>query len=112
MERSPCVYIMAGKSGVLYTGVTSDLSRRVMEHKLGRYAGFTSKYKLTKLVWLEPHATMLSAIAREKQIKGWSRGKKTALIEERNPYWLDLAEQDGRREIPRSADSARNDESQ
>jgi len=92
MERAPCVYILASKSGVLYTGVTSNLSARVWQHKGSRIPGFTQKYKVNRLVWFEPHGTMLSAIAREKEIKSWTRSKKVALIEATNPEWYDLAE--------------------
>lgn len=69
MQRAPCVYILASKSGVLYTGVTSNLAVRVGQHKQGKMPGFTSKYNVNRLVWFEPHGTMFSAIAREKEIK-------------------------------------------
>jgi putative endonuclease len=86
------VYIMTGKTGVLYTGVTNDLVRRVSEHKLKLFAGFTRKYNLTRLVYYEPFADINNAIAREKQIKGWTRAKRVALIESINPEWADLSE--------------------
>ena len=92
MDRAPCVYILASKSGVLYAGVTSSLSARVGQHKHGRIPGFTKKYNVNRLVWFEPHGTMVLAINREKEIKSWTRAKKVALIEERNPEWRDLAE--------------------
>jgi len=82
---------MAGKSGVLYTGITNNLLRRVAEHKQKQTPGFTQKYNLTNLVWYEAHGKATSAISREKQIKGWSRAKKVALIEAMNPHWKDLA---------------------
>jgi len=86
MERTFHVYIMAGNSGVLYTGVTSSLAKRVGEHKLKFIPGFTRKYNITKLVWFEPHSSVRAAIAREKEIKAWRRSKKVALIESLNPH--------------------------
>jgi putative endonuclease len=89
--KQPAVYIMASRrNGTLYTGVTSDLSRRAFEHREGIIAGFTRRYGCKMLVWYELHDTMGSAIAREKQIKGGSRRKKLALIEAGNPDWRDL----------------------
>jgi putative endonuclease len=85
------VCIMTNKSKTLYTGVTNDLQRRVYEHKQKLIPGFTAKYNITKLVCFEATADVLSAIAREKQIKGWLRVKKTNLTESTNPQWLDLA---------------------
>jgi putative endonuclease len=82
---------MASKSGVLYLGVTGHLAKRVSEHKLNLRSGFTQKYNVTKLVWFEPHATVRAAISREKEIKGWSRVKKVALLESLNPQWNDLS---------------------
>jgi putative endonuclease len=82
---------MASKSGVLYLGVTGHLAKRVSEHKLKLRSGFTQKYNVTKLVWFEPHATVRAAISREKEIKGWSRVKKVALLESLNPQWNDLS---------------------
>ena len=79
MERVFHVYIMAGESGVLYTGVTSRLANRVSQHKLKFVPGFTRKYNLTEVVWFEPHASVRAAIASEKEIKGWRRNKKVAL---------------------------------
>jgi putative endonuclease len=77
---------------VLYTGVTSNLLRRVSEHKDKTVSGFTSKYKVIKLVYYENYPTMPEAIAREKQIKGGSRQKKIDLINSMNPKWKDLYE--------------------
>jgi predicted GIY-YIG superfamily endonuclease len=89
----PFVYIMANElNGTLYTGVTSNLARRVHEHRTGLIKGFTSRYGCKLLVWYEPHASMLDAIAREKQIKGGSRRAKLSLIEAMNPDWRDLYE--------------------
>jgi putative endonuclease len=86
------VYIMTNKSRTLYTGVTNDLQRRVYEHKQKLVSGFTAKYNISRLVYFEVTTDALSAIAREKQIKGWLRVKKTNLIESTNPEWIDLAE--------------------
>ena len=86
------VYIMASRSRVLYTGVTNDLSRRVAEHKQGLVPGFTSKYRITRLVYFEEFPDVHDAIAREKQIKGWVRARKIRLIEEHNPTWEDRAD--------------------
>ena len=84
------VYILAGKSGVLYTGITSYLLRRVADHRQKKMPGFTQRYGVTKLVWFEPHGAPTSAIAREKEIKSWRRSKKIALVESQNPDWRDL----------------------
>lgn len=89
--RTYCIYLMASRSRVLYTGVTNDLARRVYEHKLGLNAGFTSKYRVTRLVYYEEFADIRDAIAREKEIKGWTRSRKIKLIEGRNSTWQDLA---------------------
>jgi putative endonuclease len=86
------VYIMASRSRVLYTGVTNELQRRVYQHKHHLLSGFTSRYNVTRLVHFEETADVNAAIAREKQIKGWLRKKKVALIEEANPDWKDLSE--------------------
>ena len=85
------VYIMASRSGVLYTGVTNDLSRRVGEHKEGQIPGFTKRYKVTRLVYYESMPDVNVAIAREKQIKGWRREKRVNLIETTHRAWKDLA---------------------
>jgi putative endonuclease len=84
-------YIMASRSRVLYVGVTNDLARRVNEHKQGIKPGFTSMYRVTRLVHYEEFADIRAAIAREKAIKGWKRSRKISLIEEHNPTWEDLA---------------------
>ncbi|MGN6716941.1 MAG: GIY-YIG nuclease family protein [Candidatus Binatia bacterium] len=84
------VYIMTNRSKTLYTGVTNNLERRVHEHKMKSIAGFTSKYNITRLVYYEETGDVLSAISREKTIKGWVRAKKLALIESVNPTWKDL----------------------
>jgi putative endonuclease len=89
-------YIMASRSGVLYTGITNDLKRRVSEHKAGKVPGFTSKYRVTQLVYFERYTDVREAIAREKEIKGWRRAKKIALLETLNPEWRDLSLSDTR----------------
>ena len=92
-ERQPAIYIMANqRNGTLYTGVTSDLIKRVYQHKSGAISGFTTKYHCKLLVYYEQFEDMLHAIEREKQIKAGSRGKKITLIESINPRWLDLYE--------------------
>ncbi|SDO13857.1 Predicted endonuclease, GIY-YIG superfamily [Methylobacterium phyllostachyos] len=89
--REPAVYIMASRrNGTLYTGVTSNLPRRVYEHREVLLVGFTSRYACKLLVWYEPYPTMAEAITREKQIKAGSRKKKLALIEVMSPDWRDL----------------------
>jgi putative endonuclease len=85
------VYIMTNKSKTLYTGVTNNLERRVYEHKHRLIPGFTSKYNITKLVYYEEGNDVHIALTREKQIKGWLRAKKIALIESVNPEWKDLS---------------------
>ena len=89
--RSPCVYITASKSyGTLYIGVTSNIVQRVWQHKDGEIDGFTKRYGVKRLVYVELHETMEAAIAREKQLKKWDRAWKIALIERENPEWRDL----------------------
>ena len=91
--RKPAVYIMANKrNGTIYTGVTSNLSRRAWEHREALVSGFTARYGCKLLVWLEYYDSMQDAIAREKQIKAGSRKKKLTLIEASNPAWRDLYE--------------------
>ena len=89
--KRPCVYMLAsGLNGTLYVGVTSNLLKRVWQHKQDLVDGFTKTYQVHSLVWYEPHPTMESAISREKSIKGWKRSWKAALIEMENPLWRDL----------------------
>ncbi|OGS50387.1 MAG: endonuclease [Erythrobacter sp. RIFCSPHIGHO2_12_FULL_63_10] len=91
MTKSPCVYIMANKrNGTIYTGVTSDLPRRVWQHREGHAVGFSRRFGCKLLVWFEQHDTLESAILREKQIKAGSRKTKLALVEMQNPQWRDL----------------------
>ena len=85
------VYIMASRGRTLYVGVTNDLERRVFEHKEGLTASFTAKYNISKLVYFEDTNDVRSAIEREKQLKGWRRSKKVALVESANPEWKDLS---------------------
>ena len=89
--KQPAVYIMASKqNGTLYIGVTSDLIKRVWEHKEGFCDGFCKKYQVNQLVYFEMHTDMYAAITREKQLKKWKREWKVELIESQNPNWWDL----------------------
>ena len=91
MSKQPCVYILASdRNGTLYVGVTSDLTKRVWEHKNDLVPGFTKRYGAHNLVWYELHDSMESAISREKTIKEWKRQWKLELIERENPEWEDL----------------------
>jgi putative endonuclease len=87
------VYIVTGLSlrRVLYIGITSNLSKRIEDHRRGRFGGFTARYRLWKLVHAEPFVYVRDAIAREKQLKGWKRDRKIALIESNNPGWSELS---------------------
>jgi putative endonuclease len=85
------VYLLASKPrGTLYVGSTSDLIRRVWEHKLKAVPGFTAKYGVDRLVWFEQHQTLEAGMTREQRIKGWKRRWKIQLIEQDNPGWIDL----------------------
>lgn len=86
------VYIMASKSGTLYVGVTCNIKKRVYEHKNHLIAGFTDKYNIDRLLYVETISDPTSAINCEKQIKAWRRGKKIALIDSLNPEWNDLSQ--------------------
>lgn len=89
--RQPAVYILASRTGrALYIGVTTNLPRRLEEHRAGKSV-HTAKYKIDRLIYVEPYDTALDAIAREKQLKGWGRDKKIALINRSNPEWRDLS---------------------
>ncbi|MEA1959666.1 MAG: GIY-YIG nuclease family protein [Chloroflexota bacterium] len=91
MTKRPAVYILASrKHGTLYVGVTSDLVKRIWEHKNNYVDSFTKRYGVHTLVWYEQHETMESAIAREKAIKEWKRDWKIKMIERSNPEWNDL----------------------
>lgn len=90
-EKQPAVYILASqRNGTLYIGVTSNLIKRIWEHRNNAVEGFTKNYGVHTLVYYEQHAAMEAAIIREKQLKQWNRAWKLRLIEERNPEWRDL----------------------
>jgi putative endonuclease len=89
------VYILSNSSRTLYVGMTNDLVRRVYEHKQKRMPGFTARYNLTELVYFEEAAHPQIAIAREKELKGWRRSRKVALVSVANPTWRDLAADEG-----------------
>ena len=91
--KQPCVYMLTSqRNGTLYIGVTSDLIKRVWEHRQDFVEGFTKKYGVNDLVWYEQHENMLAAITREKALKEWKRAWKLELIEKLNPDWKDLYE--------------------
>ena len=90
-RRSYCVYIMGSLSGTLYIGMSGNLHKRVFEHKFHRIEGFTADYDVERLLYWESYDEVGQAINREKQLKGWRRQKKVALIESMNPQWLDLS---------------------
>jgi putative endonuclease len=91
MDKQPAVYILSSKrNGTLYVGVTSDLIKRVWEHRYNLVEGFTKRYGVHQLVWYELHESMDSAIKREKRLKDWKRKWKLNLIEKTNPNWKDL----------------------
>ena len=91
MNKQPAVYILANKrNGTLYVGVTSDLIKRIWQHKNNVVKGFTERYSIHQLVWYELHETMESAIRKEKMLKNWKRVWKLELIERSNPNWQDL----------------------
>ena len=96
MSRNYYVYIMSSKSGVLYIGSTNDLERRVFEHKQGLVEGFTKKYKVTRLVYVEEFDRAADMVARERQLKGWTRSRKLALIHTQNPEMADYARRTAR----------------
>jgi putative endonuclease len=90
-EGSYCTYMMASRSHTLYVGVTGDLLKRVFQHKWREHDGFTARYNCDRLVWFERYQDVQTAIAREKELKGWRRSKKIAFIESVNPTWADLS---------------------
>lgn len=94
-EHQYFVYIMSSNSGTLYIGMTNSMYRRALQHKSGAIEGFSSKYHCTRLVHCESFDDVHRAIGREKQLKGWLRAKKIALIDSKNPRWEDLAEKWG-----------------
>jgi putative endonuclease len=90
-EHGYFTYIMASRSQTLYIGVTGNLHKCVFQHKWKEHHGFTAKYNCDRLVWFEGHQDIARAIAREKELKGWRRAKKIALIESMNAVWTDLS---------------------
>lgn len=90
-EGSYFTYMMASRSHTLYIGVTGDLHKRVFQHKWKEHDGFTARYNCDRLVWFERYEDVHKAIKREKELKGWRRSKKIALIESTNPAWIDLS---------------------
>jgi putative endonuclease len=91
MNKLPCVYMLSSqRNGTLYIGVTSDLIKRIYQHRMNMVDGFTKRYAVHTLVWYEVHEIMESAILREKQLKKWPRNAKIYLIEQQNPSWQDL----------------------
>ncbi len=95
-EREYSTYIVASRTRVLYIGVTGNLGARMRQHREKRFPGFTADYNCNRLVYFERYSTPGAAIAREKQLKGWRRAKKLALIERMNPTWIDLSEEWGK----------------
>ena len=91
-EHRYWVYVVGSSSGTLYIGVTNDLSSRTRQHKSGEFAGFAANYGCDRLLYHEEFDNVLKAIRREKELKGWRRSKKVALIGSLNPRWVDLAE--------------------
>jgi putative endonuclease len=91
MDKNYTVYILSSRSHVLYTGVTSNLVARIGQHREGKVTSFTSKYRVQRLVYFETFRDVRGAIAREKQIKSWTREKREELIRAKNPTWVDLA---------------------
>ena len=105
-EKRYYVYIMASRSLTLYTGVTGNIYQRALQHRAGEIDGFTKKYHINRLVYYETFKYVNNALAREKQIKAWTRAKRLALIKTMNPAWQDLAEGWGeptKLQIPRFA---------
>ncbi len=95
-EKIYYAYIVASRSHTLYIGFTGRIEVRMVQHKEGRFEGFSKKYNCNRLVWFERFGLVHEAIAREKQLKGWSRAKKIVLIERVNPTWVDLSAEWGK----------------
>ena len=95
-DRTYYTYIVASRARVLYVGVTSNIEVRMLQHKAKHFEGFTADYNCNRLVWYQSCESPQKAIAREKQLRGWSRGKKLALINSMNPTWIDLSENWGK----------------
>ena len=100
-EHEYCVYILSRLSGTLYVGITSELRQRMWEHKRHVFEGFTAAYEVDRLMYWESFQLVQQAIAREKQLKGWTRQKKIALFSKSNPSWKDLSREWFREEIHR-----------
>ena len=99
--KEPCLYILASaRDGTLYTGVTSNIYDRMIQHRNGAFAGFTHRYHVHMLVYYEIHNTMVEAITRERRIKKWERAWKVRLIQEMNPEWLDLFDEENGISLP------------
>ncbi len=107
MSGQHCVYIMSSRSGVLYIGSTSDLERRVFLHKRGLVEGLTKQYRVTRLVYVERFDSAAEMVARERQLKGWTRRKKLALIHAQNPEMADYARRTARGPSTRPEDGPR-----
>jgi len=90
-DKQYYVYILTNKSGTVYVGITSNIKKRIYEHKNKLVEGFTKKYNIDKLIYFETFSDVCSAIAREKTIKGWLRKKKLQLIKTTNPDWVNLS---------------------
>ena len=112
MSNGGHVYILGSATGTLYIGVTSDLYTRIHQHRTGSLPGFAHQYNCNRLLYAEPFALILEAISREKQLKGWTRAKKLALIEKSNPTYKDLAEKWGWQMIHRSESMSDHDKRQ
>ena len=91
MSKLYYVYILSSQRRVLYVGMTSDIEQRLYQHKTHAFGGFTAKYNVTALVYIERHDAVMTAIRREKEMKAWRREEKIALIEKSNPHWKDLS---------------------
>ena len=91
-ERTYFTYIVASRSRTLYIGMTNDMVRRTFEHRQKKHPGFAARYNCTRLVWFQRFASVSEAIQREKELKGWTRARKIALIQSTNPTWEDLSE--------------------
>jgi putative endonuclease len=91
VQKTYYVYIMASQRLVLYVGITCDIGRRVLQHKTHAFGGFTAKYNVTSLAYVERYSSVIQAIRREKELKQWRREKKIALVESSNPKWRDLS---------------------
>ena len=107
MPKSYYTYIVASRSRTLYIGVTSRIEQRIWQHKTKVHKGFTATYNCDRLVWFETYADAGTAIAREKELKGWRRARKIELIESVNPAWVDLSEQWGQPIVPTADPSLR-----